>query len=142
MLIDDIKKIKSEKSDLRKFGLTVGIVLGLLGGLLWWRGKDFYSYFLVIAAVLVFAGLIIPSVLKPIQKAWMTIAVVIGWFMTRVILTVLFYVVVSFTGFAAKLFGKDFLDKKFDKNTNKNINSYWIPKEKIKADKSSYENQF
>lgn len=142
MLKKDIKNIRSGKSDLRKFGLSVGIVLGLLGSLFWWRGKDFYSYFLVVSIALILLGLVAPSVLKPFQKAWMTIAVVIGWFMTRVILTILFYGVVTPLGLISRLFGKDFLNKKFDKNAGKNISSYWIPKNKTTVDKNSYEQQF
>lgn len=142
MLIDDIKKIKSEKSDLRKFGLSVGIVSGLLGSLFWWRGKDFYSYFLIVSIALILLGVVAPFFLKPFQKAWMTMAVVIGWFMTRVILTILFYGVVTPLGLISRLFGKDFLNKKFDKNTSKNISSYWIPKKKTTFDKNSYEKQF
>lgn len=141
MLTDDIKKIKSEKKDLRNFGLTVGIFFGLLGGFLWWRGKDYYSIFLAAAAVLVFAGLLISSVLKPLQRAWMTIAVVIGWFMTRVILGILFFLVVTPLGLTAKLFGKAFLDKRFARNDNK-TDSYWLLKESAAADKERYEKQF
>lgn len=142
MIIEEIKGIKSEKSDLRKFGVSVGLVLGLLGGLFWWREKDFYSYFIIVSAALILSGLIIPSVLKPLQKAWMAFAVVIGWFMTRVILTVLFYFIVTPIGLVAKLFGKDFLDRKFSVKANKNTDSYWINKEDEALEKSRYEKQF
>ncbi|MBI5056299.1 MAG: hypothetical protein HZB61_06780 [Nitrospirae bacterium] len=142
MLIDDIKKIKSEKKDLRNFGLTVGTVLLLLGGVLWWRGRTFYPYFIGIGAALVFTGLMVPSVLRPFQKAWMTIAVVIGWFMTRAILCFLFFLVVTPLGIISRLFGKDFLNKKFSPNSNKKSHSYWVPKDNTAIDKSRYMNQF
>jgi len=142
MLIEDIKKIKSEKSDLRKFGLSVGIVLGLLGVLFWWRGKDFYSYFLFVSLILISLGLIAPAALKPFQKTWMRVAVIMGWFMTRLILSVLFYAVITPIGLIAKVSGKEFLDKKFDKLANKNITSYWIHRRETTFDKSRYEKQF
>ena len=44
MLINEIENIKSGKKQLRKFGITIGIALGLLGALFWWRGKDMYCY--------------------------------------------------------------------------------------------------
>ncbi len=138
MLIEEIKNIKSEKSDLRKFGITVGLVIGILGGLLWWRGKEFYNYFFIISIALIISGLLVPKLLLPIQKTWMTIALVIGWFMTRLILSILFYLVVTPIGLVAKLLGKEFLELKIDKSRK----SYWIYREERPFDKKDYERQF
>ncbi len=138
MIIEEIKNIKSGKRELRKFGIVVGIVLGLLGVLFLWRGKDTYSYFLILSAAFLILGLAVPILLKPIHKVWMTLAELLGWLMTRVILSVLFYLVVTPIGLLARLSGKDFLDSKFDRNAN----SYWIPKGTVKFEKSNYERQF
>jgi hypothetical protein len=138
MLREQIKNIKSEKSELRNFGITVGIVLGLLGSLFLWREKNFYSYFLISSAVLILLGLIFPILLKPIHKVWMTLAVTLGWVMTRVILGILFYLVLTSIKFLATLFGTRFLDLKMD-NSKK---SYWIHREPREFKKSEYERQF
>lgn len=138
MIIEEIRNIKSGKRELRKFGITVGIVLGLLGGLFLWRGRDYYSYFLILSAALLLLGLAVPILLKPIYKVWMTLAVLLGYLMTRVILSVLFFLVVTPIGLLARLFGKNFLDTEFEKSGN----SYWIPKERIELKKSDYERQF
>jgi small basic protein len=138
MLIDEIKNIKSEKKDLRNFGLTIGIVLGLLSGLLWWKGRDTYLIMAIIAAAFLLVGLILPFILKPLQKIWMTIAVIIGWFMTRVILTVLFYVIFTCIGWLSKLFGKKYLDVDFKDGRE----SYWMKKKLNSVEKSRYEKQF
>lgn len=140
MLIEEIKNIKSDTKELRKFGVTVGIVTGLFGGLFWWRGKDYYPYFLIISATLIFLGLAIPNILKPLQKVWMTVAVVMGWFMTRVILSILFYLVITPIRILAKLSGKNFLDVRFDKTQSKE--SYWVLQEKAQYEKINYEKQF
>ena len=138
MIIEEIKNIKSGKRELRQFGITVGIVLGLLGGLFYLRQKSFYPYFLIFSAAFLSCGLLVPTLLKPIQKIWMSLAILIGWFITRVILIVIFYLVVTPIGILAKVFGKKLLDTNFGKN----VDSYWIPKEPAKFDKRSYENQF
>ena len=138
MIIEGIRNIKSGKKELRQFGVTLGIVLGLLGGLFLLRQKDCYFYFFIFSAVFLFLCLIAPIVLKPVQKVWMSLAIIIGWFVTRAILTVLFYLVVTPIGILARLVGKDFLDIKFDRNTD----SYWLAREPAKFDKRSYENQF
>ena len=138
MIVQDIKNIKSGKRELRKFGLTVGIALGIFGGLFLWRGKEYYDILFYIGGSFILLGLAIPIVLKPIQKVWMTLAIILGWVMTRVILSILFYVVVTPIGLISRLFGKEFLDLKFDKDAQ----SYWVPKQSPRTDKSDYEKQF
>ena len=138
-MIEEIKNIKSSKQDLRKFGFTVGIVLGALGGLFWWRGREFYVYVLFAAGLLVFFGWVLPVLLKPIQKVWMTLAVILGWFMTRVILSLLFYLVFVPIGRIARVFGKEFLYLKLSSSKE----SYWIVKDtQQKTSKAAYEKQF
>ena len=138
MIIEEIKNIKSGKTDLRKFGLTVGIALALLGLLVLWRGKGYYLYLFIPSAALLLFGLIAPGVLKPVQKAWMTLAVLLGWCMTRVILGILFYLVVTPIGILTRLLGKDFLHLKADADAG----SYWTPKINKPSEKSDYEKQF
>ncbi len=138
MLLDEIKAIKSGKTELRKFGITLGIVFGLLGGLFLWREKSYYFYLFILSAFFLFFGLVLPVLLKPIHKIWMGLALVLGSIMTRVILSVLFYLVITPLGLISKLSGKDFLDLKFDKSAS----SYWIQRKKITFEKSNYEKQF
>ena len=138
MLIDDIKNIKETKKDLKKFGLTVGIVLLILAILLLWFNKPTYPYFGGIGLFLVLSALLFPIILKPLNKIWMILAIILGWIMTRVILTILFYLVLTPVGFIAKLFRKDFLDLGF----NKNADTYWIKRESKKKEAIDYERQF
>lgn len=138
MLIEEIKNIKSGKSDLRKFGITVGIVVGLIGGLLLWKDRESYPYFLTISVFLIVSGILFPKVLLPLQRVWMTIAVIMGWFMTRVILSILFYLVFTPIGLIARLMGKEFLELKIDKRRD----SYWIYRKEKPYDRRDYERQF
>jgi hypothetical protein len=138
MLIEEIKNIKSTKKDLRNFGLAVGAVLLIIGGLLFWKERPSHPYFLGLSAFLIASGLIFPSLLKPFQKAWMTLAVILGWVMTRVILSILFYLVVTPIGVVARLAGTRFLELKWDKEAK----SYWNLREEKETDPKSYEKQF
>ena len=138
MLAEEFKQIKSDPRELRKFGITMAIALTLLGSLLLWRGRPLYRYFLIVAALFLSSGLTLPKILRPVHKAWMMLAVVMGWFMTRVILIILFYGIITPIGLCARVFGKDFIGSKIDKGTA----SYWIPRKKPISDKRSYENQF
>ena len=138
MLLEEIKNIKSEKRDLRNFGITFGVILGLIGGALWWKGKDTYTLFLILSCAFFFLGFVLPGVLKPLQKAWMAFAVVLGFFMTKVILSILFYLVFTAIGLGGRLFGKQFLNLKMDSSKT----SYWIKRKSQPFDKAHYERQF
>jgi len=139
VLIEEIRNIKSQKSDLRSFGLTIGIVTGLIGGMLLWRNRDYYLYFLIVSGVFLASGLMLPNLLKPFHKAWMTLAVIMGWVMTRVILFVLFFLVVTPIGLLARLLKRDLLRLKIDRN---NCSSYWIQRGREEVKRSDYERQF
>ena len=136
-IADEIKNIKSGKKELREFGIVMGVFFTLLAILFWWRGKNFI-FPLIIA--IPFSGLALsaPLVLKPVQKIWMTLALLIGWVMTRVILTILFYLVITPISIITRLTGKEHLDLAFKKPEK----SYWIPKPQKPFNKEIYEKQF
>ncbi len=138
MIFEEIKQIKESPEDLRKFGLTVGIVLAIIAGVMYWNEKSSYLYFSIAASLLIISGIIFPKLLKPINKAWMALAVVLGWFMTRVILSILFYITITPISLLAKLFGKKFLNLKIDKSAF----TYWEKRQQKNFDPLDYEKQF
>ena len=138
MLKEEIKNIKEEKTDLRKFGVSVGIVILLISAALYLLDKDSFIYFGIIGILLLLFGFILPNLLKPLNKVWMTLAIILGWFMSRVILFVLYYFIITPIGFFLKLIGKDFLHLKVDKNSQ----SYWEIREKNITKQIDYERQF
>ncbi len=137
-IIIEIKNIKETKKDLMKFGVSVGIVLLVISALLFWNEKNSYLYFSIIGILLTILGIFYPASLRPINKVWMSFAIVLGWVMTRVILIILFYIVLTPIGIIAKIFRKNFLELKIDKS----INSYWEVREKRNFEPSDFDNQF
>ena len=132
-------KITGSISELRKFGITMAVAVGLLSGLLFWRNKEYYWYFLIISLMFLFLGLCLPVSLKYIYKGWMFMATAMGWFMTRLILLLLFYFVFTPIGLLLKLFGKKLLDIEFEDNS---ANSYWLNRQQLKFEKDRYDKQF
>ena len=135
-ILDEIKKIKSTRKELREFGIVMGCFFGILGGLLFWRHRPFLWAAGLSAAFFVF-GFLIPAALKPLQKAWMTIAVMMGFVMSRVILSILFFLVLSPLGILSRLSGKKHLDLTFRKPDP----TYWNPV-KTQTEKEYYERQY
>ena len=126
------------KSELRKFGLTVGTAFALFGAISWWRGHELPPRVLwTLAALLIVPGLIAPSILGPVQRGWMKFAMVLGHVNTRIILTALYYLVMTPVGLIMRLF-RDPLDRSL-KDTR---DSQWIRRDSEPVDAARYERQF
>jgi hypothetical protein len=63
-----------------------------------------------------------PSLLAPLNKAWMAIGLLLSRVVTPVVLGLMFYLVFTPVGFLYRLFGRDPLRLSFSKGTG----SYWI----------------
>jgi hypothetical protein len=138
MLKEDFKLIKETKKDLCKFGITVGTVLLFIAALLFYINKSSWVYFGAIGVFLFLTGLFFPRTLKPFNKLWMGLAIVLGFVMSRVILTILFYIILTPLSIIAKIFGKKFIPLKYDKSAN----TYWERRSVIQKKQIDYERQF
>ena len=130
--------VGSVKGKLRTFGFTMSICFAILGGLLLWRGRGSYPYFVALAIVFFILGALVPRALGPVYRLWMGLALVLSWVMTRVLLCVIFYVGVSPIGLVGRLVGKQFLDLGKDAGAR----TYWKPKEVSGRGPEIYERQY
>lgn len=127
------------RSDYRKFGITVGAAFLVLAGVLYWR--DFSTGWRIVAGVggfLLAAGLIAPGVLRWPFRLWMKLASGLGWFNTRLILSLMFYLVITPMGLLLLLLGKRPLALKFDRQAK----SYWIKRPQEPFDPNRCEKHF
>lgn len=131
---EEVIRLNTSQKSLRKFGLLVGVVFSLLS--LWMAYKNQYAVVRLIigtiGVLLLSFGLVLPKVLKPVYKIWMGSAFAMGWVVSRAILLVAFFVLITPLGVAGRMFGKQFLDIK----KNDQREDYWI---KRKKDKVNYE---
>ena len=140
MFREEIKKIPMDRKALRSFGLLMACVLLLFGGWLWWKSAATWPWVLSAAAVLAIVGLATPAVLKPFHKGWMILALIMGWVMTRVVLTLVYYLVLTPIGFLGRAFGEQFLQLKLTRSGE--TPSYWVRRTGPPREKSDYERQF
>ena len=136
-MLEEIKNIKSDKRDLRNFGIIIGIILMIIAGYLFWKEKESFQIILTIGIVLCLLGLAIPVMLKPIYWIWMVFATILGWIMTRVILSLLFFLIITPTGLVFRIMGKQFIELKW----NKSKETYWNYR-LGNTERSNYEKQF
>ncbi len=128
ILWDEIRSLDTSRKALRSFGLLVGaVIIAIAVFVLWRRGWNPSTVVYILMAAggtLVLLGTTIPILLRPVYSVWMAIAVILGFFMTRVILTVVFYFVVTPIGLIMRAVGRDPLNRKLDADAS----TYWIEK--------------
>lgn len=116
-------------ADLRKFGLTTGVIVAVLFGLIlpWLLDRRPPIWPWALFAVLGLAALTAPGVLRPIHRGWMKFGAVLGAINTRIILGVFFFLILFPAGLARRLFGSDPMRRKFEDDATYRIPSVKQP---------------
>ncbi len=130
----------NDREEWRKFAVGLGIILAVIATLLLIKARPAYPWFYGAAALVVLMGLLLPLLIKPLFILFSYLGFGLGWIMTRVILTALFFLIITPIGFISRLFGKRFLDLRFDRRPE----TYWIEKapDSDREGVSGYENQY
>ena len=136
-MFEEIKNIPFSKRDIRSFGITMGIILFFISGLLMYYYKESYQITGIIGTMFIGLGLTIPVMLKPFYFVWMTFAAILGWVMSRVILSLVFYLIITPISLITRIIGEDFLALK-----KKNLDSYWNHRDSSIELNQDYEKQF
>ena len=122
--------------ELRSFGLTVGGVFLAFG--LWWIYRRKFGVVAPVFAgsggVLILLAVIAPAVLARPRRAWMALAEGLAFMMTRVILLLVFFLVVTPIGWIRRALGGDPLRRRAAPAA-----SYWEPYSKRQKDPRHYE---
>jgi hypothetical protein len=123
---------------LRKFGLTVGGIFLLLGTVSWLRDHTLAPrIFWTLGTLLVVPGAIAPRLLGGVERVWMRMATVLGHINARIILTSLFFLVLTPIGVILRLV-RDPLNRRLDDATESN----WQKRTVEPVDPARYEQQF
>ena len=125
-------------NNLKKFGRSMCLCLLAIGLILFLKHRPVFKVWWFLGFLFLLSAQMHPAALKPIYKIWMILAFCLGWINTRLILLVVFYLLVTPIGLLARLFRKDFLDIKF----NKDARSYWQKREPGAGSKDRYERIF
>lgn len=120
----------------RKFGLTVGAAFLVLGGILWWRGRETMSLgFAGVGSLLALAGAVIPAHLGPLHRAWMGLAHLLSKVTTPIFMSVVYFLVITPVGLLMRAFGRNPVVPVLSNG------SYWVTRGES-ASRSSMERQF
>ncbi len=133
-----MEKQRLERKDLKKFGTAMGLGFLVITVIFSLKQSKIILPTAVISLAFFIFSVLAPVVLKPLYVIWMRFAHLLAWVNTRIILTAIFYLVFTPIGLLMKLFGKDLLDRKIEKQKT----SYWHRKGKGEFNALSYERQF
>ena len=123
-----------QKNQNRSFGLLFFIVFLVIA--LWPLTKkgDINLYLISIALIFLVLGLLNSKILAPLNKLWFKFGIFLGKIISPLIMGIIFFLVVTPIGLVMRIFGKDLLNLKYNKNQ-----SYWTEKN---GTKSKMKNQF
>ena len=127
--MDEIK-ISSNRS----FGIVFFIVFLLIALYPLLKDNDLRIWSLVISFIFLILGLINSKTLTPLNRLWLKFGLLLGKFISPLIMGIIFFVVVTPIGIIMRLLKKDLLNLKYNKKE-----TYWIDKS---GPKSKMKNQF
>ena len=127
--MDEIK-ISSNRS----FGIVFFIVFLLIALYPLLKGNDLRIWSLLISFIFLVLGLINSKILTPLNRLWFKFGLLLGRFISPLIMGIIFFVVVTPIGIIMRLLNKDLLNLKYNKKE-----TYWVDKT---GPKSKMKNQF
>ena len=116
-------KISSNKS----FGLVFFVIFIIIA--LWplLNNGNIRIWSIIVSIIFLILGLLNSKILTPFNKLWMKLGVLLGTIVSPIVMGVVYFGIITPIGLIMKLFGKDVLNLKLDKNKK----TYWTLKKKI-----------
>jgi Saxitoxin biosynthesis operon protein SxtJ len=116
--------------------LLLGTAVG--GYQLLWKGAAAGWYWIIAGVVLCLFRLITP-LFRGVYRVWLAFSVILGYFVSRILLTIIFFLVITPMGLIFRVIGKDPMERKLDRKAI----SYWTQKEQeANPSVERYEKQF
>ena len=121
--MDDIK-ISSNRS----FGIVFFVIFLLISVYPLLYNENIRIWSLIISITFLFLGIINSRILTPFNHIWFKFGLVLGRFISPLIMGLVFFLVVTPIGLLMRVFKKDLLNLRFDKT-----DTYWINKQEPKS---------
>ena len=118
----------------RNFGIVFSIFFLLISVYPLLKSGDIRVWSLVVSFIFLILGIFNSKILSPFNKLWFKFGLLLGKFVSPLIMMIIFFFVVTPIGILMRLFRKDVLNLKFN-----NKETYWIEK---KGPKSKMKDQF
>tara|TARA_B110000090_G_C13139801_1_gene353336 strand:- start:167 stop:550 length:384 start_codon:yes stop_codon:yes gene_type:complete len=118
----------------RNFGSVFFLVFLIISLFPLLKNENIRIWSIIIALVFLVLGLLNSKFLTPLNKIWFRFGIILGNFVSPIVMGIVFFTIVTPTSLIMRVLGKNLLNlKKGNKKT------YWIERSKIK---SKMKNQF
>ena len=132
----DLKKVTAHEA--RKTAVLVAAVSFLAAAFFWYRGRGTaMAVALSISITLTVIGVFVPGLAKLFHRGWMRFAFALGYVNSRILLTVIYFLIFVPYGILSRLFGRDPLDVRA-----KGRASYWHRRTVTRQTKEQFERLF
>ena len=115
-----------KKSNNRSFGILFFIVFLILGLYPTLKGNSPNIYLISISIPFIILGIINSKILTPLSNAWIKLGEILGIIIAPIVMAIIYFFILTPISLIVRIFGKDLLSIKFDKQ----VNTYWINRKK------------
>ena len=123
----------------RTFGFVFTGIFLIVAGYLWYHdGKPVaIQVFLVLSVAFLAFSIFMPIVLRPLNKAWYKLGLLMGRVVSPIVLGILFFILISPIAIVMRIAGRDPL-----KLRKQNVESHWIDRAPPGPESTSFKDQF
>ena len=118
----------------RNFGTVFFLVFLIISLFPLMKNENIRIWSIIIALVFLILGLFNSKFLTPLNKIWFRFGIILGNFVSPIVMGIVFFTIVTPTSLIMRVLGKNLLNLK-----KENKKTYWIERSKIK---SKMKNQF
>ena len=122
-----MKKNKIKMASNRSFGIVFFVVFLIIS---FWPFVSFIAFKiwpLIISIIFLILGSMNSKILSPLNILWFKFGILLGSIVSPIVMSIIFFAVITPIGIIMKILGKDLLNKKYN-----NKKSYWIVKDNSK----------
>ena len=129
----------SALSSERTFGLVFTGIFLIVAGYLWYHDSNpvAIQIFLALAVVFLIFAIFLPIVLRPLNKAWYYLGLLMGRVVSPIVLGILFFILISPIAIVMRMAGRDAL-----KLRKQDVQSHWIDRAPPGPSSESFKEQF
>ena len=119
----------------KSFGIVFFVVFLLVSLYPLLNNHEIRIWSLIVGFIFLFLGMVSSPVLKPLNLIWFKFGLFLGKFISPIVMGIVYFIVVFPTFLLLKIFKKNYLNLKYDRNKS----SYWI---NVKDKNSTMKDQF
>ena len=125
----------SKSGSIKSFGIVFFFVFIIIALYPLLNDHGIRVWSVIVSFIFLFLWVVNSPILKPLNLIWFKLGLFLGKFIAPIVMGIVYFIVVFPTSLLLKLFKKNYLNIKYEKN----INSYWI---NVKIKNTTIKNQF